>query len=230
MEILFLIPARGGSKGIPHKNIKLLNGKPLIHYSLDTAKAVNADNKEICVSTDDDKIIEVVKEWGHNILFKRPAELATDKSSSRDVILHALEYYRKFQNRNFDIVVLLQPTSPFRKVEDIQNMLDLYHPDIDMLVSVKESEENPYYSLYEEDSIGNLIQSKEGNYTRRQDCPQVYTMNGSVYIINVKAILTKDFSAFTKTRKYLMANEYSVDIDSPLDWLYSEMLIQHKLV
>ena len=115
MKTLVVIPARGGSKGIPHKNIKPLNGKPLICYSIDVARQFTTD-EHICVTTDDDEIIKVVEDYGLKVPFKRPDELATDLCGSNEVIQHAYQFYAK-QGVQYDAIMLLQPTSPFRKVE-----------------------------------------------------------------------------------------------------------------
>ena len=124
MNPLIIIPARGGSKGIPYKNIKPLNGRPLICYSIDIARQYTTDDN-ICVTTDDDKIISVVEQYGLKVPFKRPAKLSTDTATSNDVLVHALKYYEE-QGRAIDPVILLQPTSPFRKVEFLKEAVNLY--------------------------------------------------------------------------------------------------------
>jgi CMP-N,N'-diacetyllegionaminic acid synthase len=227
MDTLFLIPARGGSKGIPGKNSKLLHGKPLIQYSIETARALGKD-LDICLSTDSDEIIAIAKALGLEVPFVRPANLATDTANSRDVILHALSF---FQNRGkyYENVVLLQPTSPFRKLADVRNMMDLLTDDLDMVVSVKEAHDNPYYSLFEENENGYLELSKKGNFTRRQDVPKVYAYNGSVYVIKAARLIQKPFSDFDKIVKYEMDNVHSIDIDTPFDWQIAEMIVEKKL-
>ena len=181
MNILVIIPARGGSKGIPGKNIKLLGGKPLIYYAIDVARAI-VDDTHICVSTDDDQIIRVVEQYGLSVPFIRPTELATDTAGSYGVLLHALSFYES-KGEHFDAVVLLQVTSPFRTVNHVREALNLYNKDLDMVVSVKETDSNPYYLCFEEDTEGMLHISKgDGHYTRRQDCPPVYEYNGAIYI------------------------------------------------
>lgn len=168
MKTLVIIPARGGSKGIPHKNIKALGGKPLICRAIDNARAV-ADDADICVSTDAPEIIRVVEDYGLKVPFVRPAELAADNSGTYEVLLHALDFYEK-QGRSYDAVLLLQPTSPFRRDEDVRGAMALYTPDIDMVVSVTEAKANPYYNSFEADNEGLLHISKgDGSYVRRQD-------------------------------------------------------------
>ena len=223
MEVLYLITARGGSKGLPGKNIKPLKGKPLLWYSIDFARQFVTDNN-ICLSTDCDEIISCASMIGLNVPFKRPSKLANDDSSSYDVILHAIRYYEK-KGRKFDAVVLLQPTSPFRKKEFLEEMFELYNPEIDMVVTVKESHDNPYYSLYEDDFFGFLKKSKEGTYTRRQDIPKVYSINGSIYLINVQSLISSDFSGFSKIKKYILNDFFSIDIDNQFDWIIAENLV-----
>lgn len=229
MKVLVIIPARGGSKGVPKKNIKILGGKPLIRYSIDIAKQVAESLEDICVSTDSTEIKEVAEAAGIKLPFLRPDNLSTDQASSREVILHALDYYTR-QNCRYDAILLLQPTSPFRRVQDVREMLALYCSDLDMVVSVSESHHTPYFSLFEENDDQYLELSKKGDFTRRQDAPKVYAYNGSVYVINPESIKSVGFSQFKKVKKYVMDDVHSVDIDTPLDWQVAEVLLANKLV
>lgn len=223
MEILVIIPARGGSKGIPHKNIKLLNGKPLIYYTIDTARAITGD-ENICVSTDDDEIIEVVENYGLKVPFKRPEELATDTAGTYEVLLHAIEYYESL-GKHYDVILLLQNTSPFRKVEQVKEALSLYNKDVDMVVSVKECTANPYYCVFEEDEDGFLHVCKgEGNIFRRQDAPKVYEYNGAIYIMNPEVLKTTHMHKMQKRVKYVMDDISSFDLDTMADWNMAEMI------
>ena len=229
MNILVIIPARGGSKGIPGKNIKLLGGKPLIYYAIDVARAI-VDDTHICVSTDDDQIIRVVEQYGLSVPFIRPTELATDTAGSYGVLLHALSFYES-KGEHFDAVVLLQVTSPFRTVNHVREALNLYNKDLDMVVSVKERDSNPYYLCFEEDTEGMLHISKgDGHYTRRQDCPPVYEYNGAIYIINPERMKAMPLNKFKKRVKYVMDREHSVDLDTMMDWMIAEYMITNKLV
>ena len=229
MNILVIIPARGGSKGIPGKNIKLLGGKPLIYYAIDVARAI-VDDTHICVSTDDDQIIRVVEQYGLSVPFIRPTELATDTAGSYGVLLHALSFYEP-KGEHFDAVVLLQVTSPFRTVNHVREALNLYNKDLDMVVSVKETDSNPYYLCFEEDTEGMLHISKgDGHYTRRQDCPPVYEYNGAIYIINPERMKAMPLNKFKKRVKYVMDREHSVDLDTMMDWMIAEYMITNKLV
>lgn len=224
MKILVIIPARGGSKGIPHKNIKPLAGKPLIHYTIDVARQIVA-NEDICVSTDDPEIIQCVEGYGLKVPFVRPSELATDTAGTYEVLLHALNYYEQ-QGKSYDVVILLQNTSPFRTPEQVKEALTLYNSNLDMVVSVKECSANPYYCVFEENEYGYLnICKGDGSITRRQDAPKVYEYNGAIYVINPKSLKEMPLYKFTKRIKYVMDEKSSLDLDTMNDWHMAELLI-----
>ncbi|SHF38871.1 N-acylneuraminate cytidylyltransferase [Bacteroides faecichinchillae] len=228
-KVLFIIPARGGSKGIPHKNIKELCGKPLITYSIDVARQIVSD-ENICVSTDDDEIIRMVESYGLSVGFKRPDYLSTDQAGTNGVLLHALDFYEK-QGHFFDVLILLQPTSPFRKVIHLKEALALYDSSIDMVVSVKEAATNPYYNSFEEGKEGLLTVSKgDGKIERRQDAPKVWEFNGSIYVINPTSLKEKGLSGFTRIKKYEMDDIHSVDLDTMFDWKIAELMLKEKMV
>lgn len=224
MKPLVIIPARGGSKGVPGKNIKVLAGKPLIHYAIEAAMEL-FPSERIIVSTDSEEIKSVSEQCGIQVPFLRPKELATDTSSSYDVIIHAISFAES-QGIDFDTIILLQPTSPFRTSQHIQDAMNLYNDSLDMVVSVKVSDANPYYSLFEEDESGYLNKSKSGDFMRRQDCPEVYEYNGAVYVINLKSVLKGSLSEFSRINKYVMSDKDSMDIDTELDWALVELLKQ----
>lgn len=227
MKVLVIIPARGGSKGIPHKNIKPLAGKPLIHYTIDVARQI-VDDEDICVSTDDPEIIKCVEEYGLNVPFVRPAELATDTAGTYEVLLHALDYYEK-HGRHYDVVLLLQNTSPFRTAKHVKEAMSFYYSDLDMVVSVKECSANPYYCVFEENADGYLYICKgDGNITRRQDAPKVYEYNGAVYAINPESLKKMPLYKFTHCVKYVMDEQSSLDLDTMNDWRMAEMMIKES--
>lgn len=223
---LFIIPARGGSKGIPGKNIKLFGNKPLIYYSIDYARNFTAD-ENICVTTDDDNIINKVEQYGLKVHFKRPDVLATDTAGTYEVILHAINYYESV-GKLFSKVILLQPTSPLREIKHLSDALSLYDDDLEMVVSVTESDANPYYNLFEEGESGYLKKSKDSNFVRRQDCPKVFKYNGSIYIINTKSLKMHSINNFTKIKKFMMENKYSIDLDTEFDWKMAEFILIDK--
>lgn len=225
---LVVIPARGGSKGIPRKNIKLLNGKPLIHYTIEAAQSI-FDFSRICVSTEDLEINAIAKQTGLNYTYIRPEKLATDTSSSHEVILDVIEHYQN-QGLAFETIILLQPTSPFRNSKHILEAISQFESsDCDMLVSVKETKCNPYFNLFEENESGNLELSKKGNFTSRQSAPKTYEYNGAIYIFSKETIQSKQFSEFEKIKKYEMSAIDSVDLDEPLDWKLAELIFNEKI-
>lgn len=230
-RILFIIPARGGSKGIPGKNIKPMGGIPLICRSIDIARKF-VDDKDICVTTDSDEIINVVKQHGMEVPFKRPDCLATDTASSYDVLIHALDFYKE-KGIEYDWMVLLQPTTPFRKEEDLRKMLDMMNDDLDMVVSVKQAETNPYYNCYamnEEGYLQKFIKSQTIGYGRQSAKPNIYEKNGSIYVIKIESLRKQKLNEFEKVKFYEMDKVYSIDLDEPLDWIFAEAVLNNHLV
>jgi len=226
--ILTVIPARGGSKRLPGKNIKMLNGLPLINYTVKEAREVFED-KNIIVSTDDQAIKQTVEATGLKVPFTRPENLATDTTSSYEVLLHAVNFFEN-QGTKPKILVMLQPTSPFRKAKHIREALDLYeNSDVDMVVSVKETKSNPYFVLKEENNRGLLKDSKDATFTRSQDAPTVWEINGAVYVINVASLKEMPISAFKRVKKYVMDEISSLDIDDEVDWLLAEKIAIENL-
>lgn len=229
MKLLFIIPARGGSKGIPHKNIKDFCGKPLICYAIDQAREFVSD-EDICVTTDDENIINVVEDYGLKVPFVRPDYLAADKSGTYEVLLHALNHYERL-GQKFDAIVLLQPTSPFRNANHIKEALSKYSNNIDMVVSVKEASSNPYYNCFEENEDGYLRISKgTGDFIRRQDIPKAWEYNGAVYVINPESLKKMNLSKFSKIIKSEMDSLHSIDLDTVLDWKLAELMKKENLI
>lgn len=224
MKILFVIPARGGSKRLPNKNIKLLNGKPLICYSIDSAREITED-VNICVSTDSEKIRNVVESYGLTVPFLRPAQLATDSATTNDVIAHTLDYY-KSNGVAYDVVILLQPTSPVRTKQYIEEAISMFNEKIDMIVSVKKS--HAAAVLCGENELGYLDLIINKNSERSQNIRDYYEYNGSIYLVNVKEFLKKGLQNLTKRKKIVMSDYYSVDIDTALDFELAEFLINKR--
>lgn len=223
MNIISIIPARGGSKGIPRKNIKLLNGKPLISYSIDASNSCSLID-ETYVSTEDAEISEISK--GNNAeVIERPDELAGDDSSSIDVILHVLDY---LENRGElpDLFVLLQPTSPLRTSEDIEASINLFlESDCDSLVSVCELDHRSLLNFSLED--GFLVQNNNEALfnSRRQDIPTHYSLNGAIYITTPEFIRKNKSFYSDKTIPHVMSKEKSIDIDTSFDFKLAEFLL-----
>jgi len=225
-DILVIIPARGGSKRLPGKNIKKLCGKPLIEYSIDVARAITSD-ENICVSTDDIHIIDVVEKYGLKVPFVRPDTLASDTATTSDVLLHAVDFYEK-QGRHFNKLLLLQPTSPLRKIEEVLEAISLYSEDIDMVVSVRES--SVASVLCNENNDG-FLDSYCNRSPKNASPPTLYEYNGAIYVINITSLKEKGMAGFTRRIKYVMTKESSIDIDDIYDFMLAEAImkkIQHE--
>lgn len=226
---LVVIPARGGSKGIPRKNIKPLGGKPLIHHTIEAALKAGAAPRQIIVSTDDDEIALVAAQAGIEVPYRRPRHLGGDTVGSREVILDVMQWADS-NGIGYDTIVLLQPTSPLRTPADINDCLEAFIPgQTDMAVTVTEAASNPYYNCFETDADGLLHVSKgNGLITRRQDAPPAWEYNGAVYVIDPDAIRRMPMGNFTRRRPSVMPRERSVDLDTPLDWQIAELLLCHS--
>lgn len=223
-DTLFIIPARGGSKGLPGKNIKKLFGKPLIYYTIDAARGVSGD-ENICVSTDDKNIIKLVEEINLKVPFIRPAELASDSADTWSVVMHALDFYEK-NGKKYDRICLLQPTSPLRNANHIQECFQLWEKDFEMIVSVKKSKRASVICSENENGFLSLTLNKAAK--RRQDIPDYFEYNGAIYLIDVKTLKTKPVKEFTKIGKFVMNEIDSVDIDNELDFKLCELILAGK--
>ena len=219
---LVIIPARSGSKGLPNKNILMLNNKPLIHYTIEAARKSFKDD-EIRVSTDCEKIKFISEETGLKVGSLRPKSLSKDNTSSYDVIMYEIKNFEKTKG-NLDTVILLQPTSPLRNSNHILEAQKLYSDNLDMVVSVKKTHSNPYFNLYEEKN-GFLEKVKKTNFIRRQDCPEVWEYNGAIYIMNVKSLKKNNLNEFKKIKKYEMDDYNSIDVDNEIDFKLCKVLL-----
>lgn len=231
MTPLYIIPARGGSKGIPRKNIKPLCGRPLLAYTAEVALAhAKITGGTVVLSTDDDEIAAVGSQYGLATDYKRPAELGGDKVGSREVMLDVMNW-ADAQGIRYDAVILLQPTSPLRTVEDIAGSCALYADGVDMVTTVCAASDNPYYNMFEIGADGYIRVCKgDGLYTRRQDCPPVYVQNGAVYVFRPESLRTMPLGAMPHRMACVMPADRSVDLDTPEDWcrLESKMLADEK--
>lgn len=224
IDTLFVIPARGGSKGLPGKNIKELCGKPLIAYSIDVAREF-VDDKHICVSTDSEEIKHVVESYGLFVPFLRPDHLATDTATTNDVLVHAVNFFKE-QGIEYNKLVLLQPTSPLRTSQDVQGAIELYRDDIEMVVSVMKSHAPAVLCSENKDGYVELVYNK--NAVGRQQLQDMYEFNGAVYVINIQALLDKGLSKFINRVKYVMSKDHSVDIDDIYDFYQVEAIIKNR--
>lgn len=230
MTPLYLIPARGGSKGVPGKNIRLLGDIPLIAHSIKAALEVAENPEDVVVTTDSPEIAAIAEKEGARIPFLRPAHLASDTAGSREVMLHAIDTLNA-GGAAYDCIVLLQPTSPLRNPRDIKKALELFEQKRpDMVVSVKPAASNPYYNAFECDADGCLRISKgDGLITRRQDAPEVWEFDGSIYVIDPESLRAAPSLARMK-RILPIPNSIkeNVDIDSETDFILAEHLICRK--
>lgn len=227
MSTLIIIPARAGSKGLPGKNVKILGDKPLVAHTFDFAKQIAGSEDKICVSSNDDEVLAIAKEYNIAIDFKRPESLATEHAGSYEVILHAITHYKSL-GQYYEKILLLQPTSPFRTISDYKSLIGEFDESCDMVVSVKEAKENPYFNLFEEAPGGYLNMSKLSDYKTRQECPNVYAYNGSMYLIRTTALANSNLAGFKKIRKIVMPEERSVDIDTLKDWIVAEYYMKER--
>jgi CMP-N,N'-diacetyllegionaminic acid synthase len=227
-SILAIIPARGGSKGVPKKNIKSLNGMPLITYTIEEAKKSKYITR-LVVSTDDERIAETAIRGNAEIPCLRPKELSTDSSKTNDCIIHMINYLKDKENYTPDYVCLLQCTSPLRTSEDIDGAIEkLLSTDFDGIISVCESEVNPYWTnVFEKDKLKYFI-GEGKNITRRQDLPQVYRYNGAIYIIKTEILIKERTFEVENITGYVMSNEDSIDIDTITDFKIAEVLIKER--
>ena len=227
MNIIAIIPARGGSKGIPQKNIIDLGGLPLLAWSIRVARAAKVLD-EVYVSTDDDEIAKIAKEYGARVPFLRPKELATDKATTVDAISHFI-LKLKLENNCPDIVVLLQPTQPFRSVETIIKAIEAYKLTGSGVVSVSRVAEHPVLMRYFDKSTSVLTRllGNVNSTVRRQDFSEVYRVNGAVYVNSVEDYLQKK-SLNDNPIGVITTELEGVDIDTLDDIDYARFLIQHK--
>ncbi len=227
-NILFLIPARKGSKGLKNKNMRLLGEKPLILYSIDFAKKISTNSDFICISTNDESIIELCEKNKISVPFFRPNNISNDDSSSYDVINHAVSYYEK-KKIHFKFIMLLQPTSPYRIPNDFREILNKMNKNnFDMVVSVKKSKDSPFFNQFIENDNDNLVPILK-NYKmfyRRQDSPEVFSYNGAFYLIRVKSFISKKDLDYKSISKYEMPIWRSIDIDNIDDFDLASMYLK----
>ncbi|MDD2384940.1 MAG: acylneuraminate cytidylyltransferase family protein [Sulfurospirillaceae bacterium] len=229
-NILCTICARGGSKGVKNKNIKELNGKPLITYTIEQAKTSGLF-EHIVISTDSDEIANVAKQYGAEVFFKRSPEMASDTAGKLDVIKDAFKRSEEYYNKTFDYLIDLDATAPLRSIEDIINSFNQFKEnENDNLITAMPSRRSPYFNLVEQDKDGKVYLSKkfDSAIVRRQDAPKSYDMNASIYIWKRDVILNKNSLFLEKTGLYVMPEERSIDIDNELDFKFVEFLMRNK--
>jgi CMP-N,N'-diacetyllegionaminic acid synthase len=224
--VLAIIPARGGSKGVPRKNIRDLCGKPLIAWTVEEAKKSKYIDRLI-LSSEDDEIIAAAKKWGCEVPFVRPQEFAQDDTPGIEPVIHAIDAL----SNKYDYIILLQVTSPLRQVEDIDGCIEFcIQSNAKSCVSMTEAEQSPYwmYHINENNSISSVMLDDKV-YKRRQDLPKVYVLNGAIYIAECKWLKgNRDFCS-NQTIGYVMSEERSTDIDNEIDLEFTTFLLNKKL-
>ena len=227
MKILGLITARGGSKTIPGKNIKMLAGRPMIAWTIEAARGASSLDR-VVVSTDDEAITQVCRRWGADVPFLRPAELAGDASPHVDVLLHALAWLAEHQDYRPDYLLLLQPTSPLRTSLDIDRAAAQAQAlDADAVIGVTEAPSHPYL-VKRMDEAGRLCEfvPTPNGYLRRQDLPSAWAVNGAIYLVKTEILLEKKTWYTDRTFAYVMPEERSLDVDTPFDFHLAELVLE----
>ncbi|MHC1682466.1 MAG: acylneuraminate cytidylyltransferase family protein [Clostridiaceae bacterium] len=227
-RVLAIIPARGGSKGVPRKNIKLLNKKPLISYTIEAGKKSKYIDR-VVISTEDEEISSICKKYGAEVPCLRPEELADDNSPTVDALVHMINYLKEKENYYPDYICLLQCTSPLRTYQDIDCAIEkLLTTNSDGVISVCEAEVNPYWTnVFKDDKLKYFL-PKGKNITRRQDLPKVYRVNGAIYIVKTDLFLKEKTIEPENATGYIMSNENSIDIDTLLDFKFAEVLLTER--
>jgi CMP-N,N'-diacetyllegionaminic acid synthase len=225
-----IIPARGGSKGIPGKNLQPVAGKPLIAWTVETALAATLLDRVI-VSTDSPEIAEVARRYGAEVPFIRPADLAQDDTPGIAPVLHAAQWLYDNEGYRPDLMMLLQPTSPLRIPEDIDRAIDLIHEkSADAIVSVTRVETHPYW-MKQIDGPGRMTDfiKLDQPIDRRQDLPEVYVLNGAIYLARYEVLMGQEAFYTDNTFSLVMPVERSLDIDTSWDLYLADLILKDRL-
>jgi CMP-N,N'-diacetyllegionaminic acid synthase len=231
MKILITICARGGSKGIPGKNIKLINGIPLINYTINTAKNFSKIyESEIAISTDDLKISEICKLMGVETDYIRPFILSTDTAGKIDTIYDLLQFQEKLSNYKYDYILDLDVTSPLRTVDDLCEAFELIHNYQDALniFSVNKANKNPYFNMVEQKEDGFYELSKKGNYLTRQSAKPVFELNASFYIYKRTFFDLESKKVINNQSLIYEMKHTCFDLDHPIDFEFMSYLIENN--
>lgn len=227
--VLGIILARGGSKGIPRKNVQPAGGKPLIAWTIEAGLRSGALARLI-VSTDNDEIAAVSREWGAEVPFQRPAALAQDDTGSIETTIHAVEFMADRHDYRPEYVLLLQPTSPLRTAEDIKGAVRLARErQADGVVSVTAAHSHPYWmKTIGEDGVLRDFLKPERPYTRRQDLPPVYFIDGALYLVRRDVLLERRTFYTDRTYAYVMPADKTLDVDSPWDLMVADLVLRAR--
>jgi CMP-N,N'-diacetyllegionaminic acid synthase len=229
--ILATICCRGGSKGVPGKNIRQLNGMPLIAYTIAAAKQSGLID-ELIISTDDEQIASIAKQCGASVPFMRPADLASDTASKWPVFIHAVETFEKQSGQKVDYLVDLDVTVPLKTAADIDGAIQMAinDPATDVVITGYEPERNPYFNMMEinKDGFAEIVKKGEKPIVRRQDAPAVYSLTPAAYVVKKSALYNFEHWSKAKCKIYPIPRERAVDIDTEIDFKIVEFLMNHK--
>ena len=228
MRVLGLIGARGGSKGVPRKNLVEVAGKPLISYTFEEA-AKSAGLDRIVLTTDDEEIAALARSMHVEVPFLRPEHLATDAAVMADVVMHALDWLKKEEDYSADAILLLQPTSPLRRVEHIDEALALYErEEADSLVSLSEPQEHPWDMVYMENERMKFALDKYEDLTNRQTYKTFYYINGAIYITRLNLFRSDKNFWGGRVVPYYMDTLDSIDVDTESDLVIADCLLRRR--
>ena len=230
MKYIVLICARGGSKGLPRKNIKPLNGIPLIGWSINIAKKIDRVS-HIIVSTDSEEIAKVALEYGAEVPFMRPKELAQDDSPEWLVWKHAIKHVESYGNEDIDAIIVLPVTAPLRSVKDVNSCIDLFEEsEVDSVITVSEASRSPYFNMIVNNDSGyaSLVIPPKDQITRRQDSPEVYDMTTVSYVVDVNFIKNNNGIFEGRVRSVIIPRKRAIDIDNLMDFQIAECLLNQK--
>lgn len=233
MRVLFVITARGGSKGVPRKNIRMVGKFPLIAYKIIAAKKCRYESRVI-VSTDDEEIAKISRDYGAEVPFMRPDELADDLASSMDVVAHAMNWISENDTESYDYICLLEPSSPFASYKDLNNALELLEKTgADTLLGMKEVEVSTRFihTLDENGGLSEFYRAvKDQTSVRRQDQKKEYTMNGCMYIAKWDYFMKNKLFHSEKSIPYIMPEEKSIEIDTMLNYEMACNLVEKGMI
>jgi len=230
MRILGVIPARGGSKGVPRKNIRPLAGKPLIAYTIEAALSSHVLD-DVVVGTEDPEIAKVAQQYGAQVPFMRPAELASDQAQTHPVVVHCLEFMENHTGKPYDIIVLLQPTTPMRTAQDIQDGVTLIQSTgADSVVSVTSVEGyHPFRMkrIVGDNQLINLIDQGFEDMRPRQVLPPVYLRSGDLYIATRATVIDRQTMVGPDSRAIVIPPQRAINIDTERDFMLAEYILSH---
>ena len=227
--ILGSICIRGGSKGVPKKNIKMLNGHPLLYYTIDCANHSSLLD-DLVVSSDDDEMLAIAQQLGAEKIIKRPYHLASDTSSKWDVFIHLVEEYEASTGKTVDYLVDLDVTVPLRKPEHIEGAIQMMlDNDVDVVITGYEPERNPYFNMMEltDGKYATMVKKSDKPIVRRQDAPVVFSLTPAVYVVKKEALYQFKHWSEARCMIYEIPRQNAVDIDTEFDFKLVEFLMQN---